>query len=75
MCSDIEAPAGGKIEQFLREFENGGVLLTEAERYVNHRPYKPSEEHRMVKQWEIHVDWMRASLPYQWIRRIDVHEF
>lgn len=56
MCSDIEAPAGGKIEQFLQELENGGVLLTESERYVNQRPFKTSEDQRMVKQWEIHVD-------------------
>lgn len=53
MISDIEAPPGGKVEHFLNEVENGGVILSEAKRYIKSHPY---ETLRMTKPWEINVD-------------------
>lgn len=53
MSCSIDAPTGGKVEQFLNEVENGGVMLTEGERYIKDHPASPF---RMVKPWDIYVD-------------------
>lgn len=67
MISDIEAPPGGKVEHFLKEVENGGVILSEAQRYVKNHPY---DTHRMTKPWEINVDWVWS--PWFFIPNFDV---
>lgn len=53
MFCDLEGPAGGKIEHFLKEVEKGGVILSEAQRY---KKAHPCDAHRMEKPWDIHVD-------------------
>lgn len=53
MLCDIEATPGGKVDHFLKEVENGGVILSEAERYIKSYPY---DQLRMEKPWLIEVD-------------------
>lgn len=53
MFCNIEGHPGGKIDHFLKEVENGGVILSEGERYKKAHPCDPF---RMVKPWEINVD-------------------
>lgn len=53
MLCDIDAPPGGKVEHFLKELEDGGVILSEAEQYIKNHSY---DTHRMVKPWDIQVD-------------------
>lgn len=50
VLSTIQPPPNGKLDQFLKTLEAGGINLTEAERYV---PHKPLNMKREEKPWEV----------------------
>ncbi|KAG8239669.1 hypothetical protein J437_LFUL013892 [Ladona fulva] len=48
-----EAPKSKKVALFLNEMENNGIILVEPERFEG---YKPWDQHRPEKPWEIVED-------------------
>lgn len=50
VLSTIQPPPNGKLDQFMKTLEAGGINLTEAERYV---PHKPLNMKREEKPWEV----------------------
>ncbi|CAF4802959.1 unnamed protein product [Pieris macdunnoughi] len=47
---DLKPQEGSKIEKFLKEFENGGINLSELDVYKNPQPW---DQFRPEKPWEV----------------------